>query len=128
MSVAQFRAAGLDKLTPEELAALNAWLQGTATGASAPVGSAPPSGDRIGFRESESGGTVTSRYVGEFTGWSGKTRFRLENGQVWEQSESGNLRGVRLDNPVMTIKQGLFGSWHISVDGLRATTRVRRVE
>jgi hypothetical protein len=29
---------------------------------------------------------LESRIDGEFTGWSGETIFRLQNGQVWQQS------------------------------------------
>ncbi|MBT8145028.1 MAG: hypothetical protein KJO55_10025, partial [Gammaproteobacteria bacterium] len=46
---------------------------------------------------------ITSRYDGEFTGWTGKTLFRLENGQVWRQSESGRFR-ANLDRPMVTIE------------------------
>jgi hypothetical protein len=35
---------------------------------------------------------VTSRIVGEFSGWSGKTRFVLENGQVFEQRRPGRWK------------------------------------
>lgn len=129
MSAAQFKAAGLDKLSAEELAALNAWLQGNH--AAMPAGMAAPAAagdDRIGFRAEQVTGTVTSRYVGEFTGWSGKTVFTLENGQVWQQIEQGNLRGISLQSPMITIEQGLFGSWKISVEGLNATTRVKRIK
>lgn len=130
MSVAQFKAAGLDKLSPDELAALNTWLQGSATaaGTAAPGASAPPADSRIGFRAEEVTGTVVSRFDGAFTGWDGKTRFNLENGQVWEQAEQGSLRGVNLDHPMVTIEPGLFGSWKLKVEGLNATTRVKRIK
>lgn len=130
MSAAQFKAAGLDKLTPEELAALNAWLQGNtaASAGSAAPGYAPPSDDRIGFRQQDVTGVVVSRIVGPFNGWDGKTTFTLENGQVWEQAEQGGLRGVNLDSPMVTIEPGMFGSWRIKIEGLNATTRVKRIK
>lgn len=131
MSSAQFKAAGLDKLSPEELAALNAWLQSSAApagAAGAGAGYAAASEDRIGFRQQDATGVVVSRIVGPFTGWDGKTRFTLENGQVWEQAEQGGLRGVDLDSPMVTIEPGMFGSWRIKIEGLNATTRVKRIK
>ena len=128
MSSAQFKAAGLDKLSSEELAALNSWLQNNASAATAAPAYAPPAEDRIGFREQNSTGVVVSRIVGPFTGWDGKTRFTLENGQVWEQAEQGGLRGVNLDSPMVTIEPGMFGSWRIKIEGLNATTRVKRIK
>src|SRR5690606_12404772 len=81
MSAAQFRTAGLDKLSPEELAALNAWLQ---QNLDMPQAVAPmPYGSGRGAPGGD-GGTVRSRLIGEFRGWSGKTTFQLENGQVWQ--------------------------------------------
>src|SRR5690606_29717999 len=77
MSVAQFRASGLDKLSPEELAALNTWLQqnlGATTRAPAPA-----LVDHTGFQPESSSDGVTSRLLGEFRGWQGKTVFHLEN-------------------------------------------------
>lgn len=129
MSSAQFKAAGLDKLSPEELAALNTWLQtNAAPAAAAASGYAPATEDRIGFRQQDVTGVVVSRIVGAFTGWDGKTKFTLENGQVWEQTEQGGLSGVNLDSPMVTIEPGMFGSWRIKVEGLNATTRVKRIK
>lgn len=130
MSVTQFKAAGLDKLSPEELAALNAWLQGNAApaGTAATSGYAPPSDSRIGFREEDVKGTVATRLDGTFTGWDGNTQFKLENGQVWQQVEQGSVQGVSLDHPMVTIEPGLLGSWKLKVEGLNATTRVKRIK
>lgn len=128
MSSAQFKAAGLDKLSPEELAALNAWLQNNASAAGTTQGYAAPAEDRIGFRQETVTGVVVSRIVGPFTGWDGKTKFTLENGQIWEQAEQGGLRGVNLDSPMVTIEPGMFGSWRIKIEGLNATTRVKRIK
>ena len=127
MSAAQFKAAGLDKLSAEELAALNAWLQGNHATLPAGLAPAPASQDRIGLRDGESG-SVSSRYVGTFTGWTGNTVFTLENGQVWQQIEPETLGGISLDSPMVTIKSGMFGSWQIQVEGLNSRTRVKRIK
>jgi hypothetical protein len=128
MSDAEFKAAGLDKLTPEELAALNAWLQRRTAGTAPAATYVPPSEDRTGFRDPVDTDGVVSRIAGEFSGWSGQTQFKLENGQVWEQAESGSMRGVSVDSPAVTIKPAFMGSWLLKVEGYNQAIRVRRVK
>jgi hypothetical protein len=70
---------------------------------------------------------IRSRYVGEFTGWDGKTVFRLENGQVWQQVRSGRL-AWRADSPMVTIKRGFFGSYRLSVEGVNKQVYVKRIQ
>ena len=79
-------------------------------------------------RESD-GGTqqMQSRYDGEFTGWSGNTLFRLENGQVWKQSQSGRV-DFRASRPLVTIKRSTLGSYRLNVQGLDQSIRVERVK
>jgi hypothetical protein len=69
---------------------------------------------------------VQSRYDGEFMGWTGKTLFRLENGQVWKQSQDDRV-SYRATRPMITIKRGALGSFRLSVQGLKSTIRVERV-
>jgi hypothetical protein len=129
MSAAEFRNAGLDKLSPEELAELNAWL--AKNGASRSTAAAP-SEDRRGLREAPSPATrgpVISRLVGESTGWTYGTVFRLENGQVWRSVDrDSRLTGVRLTNPSVEIRQGLMGNWRLKFADYNTTTQVERVE
>lgn len=129
MTHAEFKAAGLDKLSPEELAALNAWLRGQPQARStAPAVAAPSPEDRVGLREESVRGTVTSRIDGEFTGFTGATRFHLENGQVWEQyADNTRLTNVRLDRPSVTISPGMSGVYYLRVEGYNTRAKVRRV-
>jgi hypothetical protein len=130
MSAKEFKAAGLDKLTPEELAQLNAWLSqevGEVAGSAAP---AVPV-DRRGLESS--GGDysdIETRIDGRFTGWDGREgRFVLTNGQVWQSIDPGSrLRGVDLDSPRVTIEAGSFGAWFLSVEGHNTRVRVKRVK
>ena len=69
-----------------------------------------------------------SRIVGEFSGWSGSTVFRLENGMVWKQDENDRFRLQPVDSPMVTIKPGMFGSWRLSVEGHNRAVRVERIE
>jgi len=70
---------------------------------------------------------IHSRLVGEFSGWRGNTVFRLENGQVWRQSDNGRLV-FQADAPLVTIRRGAFGTYRLSVEGVNSAVRVRRVE
>ena len=126
MTAAQFHAAGLDKLSPEELAQLNAWLQeNLASGATA----AAPVADRTGLPSTQASDStaVRNRITGEFRGWTGKTTFHLDNGQVWQQVGNDRWEGVTLDNPQVTIAPAFMGSWRLKVDGYNTATKVKRI-
>ncbi|MDW8480161.1 MAG: hypothetical protein RML12_10725 [Xanthomonadales bacterium] len=131
MSEAEFRAAGLHKLSPAELAALNAWLrQRLGALPEAPEGASAAEEDRIGFPARSERRVIVSRIDGELDGWGKdplrKTRFRLQNGQVWEQVDTS--RGdLRLVDPVVTIEPAALGSWLMRIEGSNRTIRVRRV-
>ncbi|MGB5622979.1 MAG: hypothetical protein WBN65_10840 [Gammaproteobacteria bacterium] len=70
---------------------------------------------------------IQSRYVGEFTGWDGKTVFELENGQVWQQIGSGRMT-YRVTNPMITIKRAFMGSYLLRVEGRNKSVRVKRIK
>ena len=70
---------------------------------------------------------IQSRYVGEFTGWDGKTIFELENGQVWQQIGSGRMT-YRATNPMITIKRAFMGSYLLKVEGRNKSVRVKRIK
>ena len=124
MTYAEFKAAGLEKLTPEELAALNSWLAGKSTIA------ATPAQDTRGFEgRSSAAGAVVSTIQGPFKGWKGKgDRFTLANGQVWEVTDSGTRLSVSLENPTVSIERGMLDAWFLRVDGYNARARVKRIK
>lgn len=131
MSQRDFENAGLQKLSADELAFLNRWLQ--ERGLSAPAANAAGvagAADRIGLPPARdpSNEIVRSRLLGSFRGWSGNTVFRLENGQVWQQTDGGRLAGVNLDSPPVTIRKSLFGAWYLSVEGYNTRAKVQRLE
>lgn len=129
MSQREFESAGLSKLSAEELAFLNRWL--AERGLSAPIAgaAAPAPSDRTGLPapEAQQGEVVRSRLMGSFRGWTGNTEFRLENGQVWQQTGGGSFGGVSLESPAVTIERGLFGAWYLRVDGYNSRAKVKRV-
>ncbi len=128
MSEQEFRAAGLDRLSAEELASLNAWL-GERNLSTLRV----PSGGTQGFR---SGGLlgddgdrsdVSSIAASNFDQIDTGTSIALENGQVWKITEgslsiSGGLAGKRI-----TVKAAALGSWLLKVEGYNRSLRATRV-
>ena len=70
-----FRGSGLNKLTPTELGFLNRWLS-AAVPIIAPQMVSPQ----------QTGNVIESRIDGEFHGWDGDTVYKLQNGQIWQQS------------------------------------------
>jgi len=114
MSYKEFTAYGLDKLSPEQLQGLNAWVQqhnaecaaatAAGTAASAPTAAAD-------------GGTVHSRLVGEFKGWEKGTVLTLENGQRWEVRDDEPVVGTRRASPMVTVERGLVSGWRLSIEG-----------
>ena len=70
---------------------------------------------------------ISTRILGEFKGWSGYTKFQLENGQIWQQSSEGLLI-VRINNPIVTIKKSFFGTYNLNVEGVNSTIKVRRIQ
>jgi len=125
MSQAEFQAAGLDKLTPEELARLNAWLD--AHGGTTPR-YVSASGAPVFYPDSSSRETVEARIDGTFTGWRGHSVFKLDNGQEWKQAESGSYSAGPMQNPKVKVKPMLLGSWLMYVDGCGCSVRVERIK
>ena len=125
MSQAEFRAAGLDKLSPEELAQLNAWLQSHG-GTQTKYVSA--NGKQVFYPSSGERSLIETRITGTFTGWRGKTVFTLANGQQWQQAESGAFDTRGIDNPKVKIKPMLLGGWLMHIDRCGCELRVKRVK
>jgi hypothetical protein len=135
MSSADFKAAGLDKLSPEELARLNAFIKSevekkTMQAREAVVREQDMSAaERMGFKDYEGEREeITSTIPGNFTGWSSGTTFTLENGQVWRVSEADAQFVIRLTNPVVHITPGLLGNWNLHIQGYGTTARVERIK
>lgn len=125
MSPEEFGAAGLGKLTPAELEALNRWLLRYTAGEAAVLRSSS-NAVREEARKSEAT-VIRSRIAGPFEGWSGRTLFRLENGQVWQQRMSGAWRH-RADSPEVEIRKNLLGMWEMRLLESGRQVGVTRIE
>ena len=82
-------------------------------------------------RESEktkqSDSDFEARLTSDFTGWTGKTIFKLDNGQVWRQRSSANYRHRGSDTRVK-FKKNWMGGWEMTVVSSGKTVLVRKVQ
>ena len=125
MSQSEFHAAGLDKLSPEELKALDDWLRAHSTTTTTYV---TPGGSPVFYPQENAREVIESHVSGHFTGWFGATVFTLENGQEWKQAESGSRSCGSVDNPKIKIKPMLMGSWLAYIESCSDSVRVERVK
>ncbi len=124
MSAADFKAAGLDRQTPEELAHLDAWLDAHPVVKTRMVSS---SGKPVFYADDAKREKIDTRIKGHFGGWSGQSEFTLDNGQVWKQSSSDAPQCMSAENPKVKLKPSLFGAWLMYVDGCNGDAHVERV-
>lgn len=92
MSKEDFEASGLDKLTDAERAHFNEWLEHYRQGAEkGPVVAKPPSQWTEEQKQAEKNFRIDAKVIPSFRGWTGKTVFRLDNGQTWQQRMPGKF-------------------------------------
>ena len=138
MTGAEYSASGLDKLTPEELAALNNWIRSHSVATldqpknSGTTTTDSDGSDTRGFEKQAiaemADAPIKSRIKGSFSGWDGSTIFKLENGMIWEQTDNDKFHIREVENPEITIESGIFQSWRLSVEGYNSECRVARVQ
>lgn len=135
MSAEEFKAAGLDKLSAKELAALNAWLQHKVIAETAvAVEKAKEEGrqevvqENRGFFDFGITDPIESSIVGEFKGFGQGRSYTLQNGQVWEQTDTASLSVGRKTDPQVKIKPGMLGVWYMQIQGYNTAAKVRRIK
>jgi hypothetical protein len=132
MTYEQFKAAGLDRLSPEQLANLNAWLNGkleVETAKAAETAKQSGGDDRRGLIVASSRDPVDGTITSTFTGFGKGRSYTLDNGQVWQQIDDVSLTGVKNANPKVKITPSAIGSaWYLSVEGFNARAKVQRVK
>ncbi|HEX7914670.1 hypothetical protein [Rudaea sp.] len=114
MSKEEFHAAELDKLSPDALKRLNDWLAAHPVTVTKLV---TPSNKPVFYTEDTPRERIETRIDGLFTGWAGKTVFKLQNGQEWTQVDSGRCAGGKLHDPKVKIEPAMGGSWLLFVSG-----------
>jgi hypothetical protein len=117
MSAADFRAAGLTKLTPTELGKLDAWLAAYI----ARLGRAAVSGGVEG-----NPAVIESKIDGDFECWDGETIFKLMNGQIWQQASYAYKYCYKF-MPSVTIYR-TNGRYKMIVDGVDGSIYVTRIK
>jgi hypothetical protein len=135
--------SGVDSLTSKQRQYLNDWLK-TRYGEAASVDSqervstrtnSPPKpskqtaideeierrvAEELASRKKQDSEANTNRgpfdamLIGDFTGWRGKTVFRLDNGQVWRQRSSSQYRH-RGDDYRVKFDKNWMGGWEMTV-------------
>ena len=132
MSQEEFKAAGLDKLSPDELARLNTWLGRTITTETTKAAAVDKQAvveENRGFATFGSDEPIVSRIAGRFDGFHEGRTYTLENGQVWKQLEAASLEGVHVDSPEVTIKPAVIGNaWYLQVKGYNTRAKVQRIK
>ena len=112
MTPEEFKAAGLNKLSPEELQKLDAWMQGYRQ-------VAEQAGEKKGTARAERTkmDLIVSRVDGQFNGLTGRTIIRLEDGTVWRQANADDrYRPKNTDHPAAAVIHGVFG-YKMQVEG-----------
>lgn len=142
MSVADYRATGLDKLSDAQVKALSVWFanyesqqskdctkSATMVSATAPAAAASKPAVTTSKHHKLDGSVVTtSRINGTFSGWYGGTVFKLENGETWEQTDDSLVPFAAVSHPVITISKGTSDTYYLEVKGMTDSVPVRKVE
>jgi len=72
---------------------------------------------------------ITGVLTDKFTGWSGRTLFRLDNGQVWRQSRPDTYYTKAAQNVPVVVYKAPSGYWRLRVlDDEGAWVTVERVQ
>ena len=115
MSPEEFKAAGLNKLSAEELQKLDAWLQGyrqVTEQAAEKKATAKASAESHAKMD-----LLVSRVDGTFNGLMGRTVIRLEDGTVWKQANADDrYRAKVTDHPAAAVIHGVFG-YKMQIEG-----------
>lgn len=142
MSLKEFHAAGLDKLSPEQLKALDGAIMRHFEGAvktAAKQEANKIASETIALEEERS---LLQRFglpslsltqdwrnkpalTGRVTRWVGGNSFQLENGQIWEGGEPIVYELVDKEIEISPRPNGQFA---LVVDGKNTTIRIRRVK
>jgi hypothetical protein len=134
----QRRAAGVEQLTPEQQQVLDSLAELYAGNAARQVREQARQEVRDEVRReltaenktkaADDRAVIRTRIAGKTDGWSGATVFRLENGQVWVQTDRGDSYWMpTAENPEVELRPASLGGWKLFFTGQDTWVRVRRV-
>ncbi|TXS90689.1 hypothetical protein FV139_17055 [Parahaliea maris] len=121
MSSEDYRAAGLHKLNPDEIEALNQWLVSYTAGEAQALRNTSEE-----VKQAEQDIRIEARIKGDFRGWSGDTLFSLDNGQVWRQRLEGRF-AYNGDAREVVIEKNFFGYYRLTHVATGASIGVTRI-
>jgi hypothetical protein len=121
MEADEYKAAGLNKLTPKERDALNQWLI-KYTAFEAPV--IRRTNEEV--KKVEAQFEATAHIIQPFNGWTGKTLFYLDNGEVWQQRMSGRYSYAKKDTTIL-INKNILGFHMMTLVATGQSIGVKRV-
>ncbi|MEO8809545.1 MAG: hypothetical protein ABI386_04795 [Rhodanobacter sp.] len=124
MSSAEFKAAGLDKLSPQELQHLDHWLRTHAKVTTKVVDS---SGKPVFNEGGKAHDTVKTRIVGPFNGWSKGQSFTMANTQQWEVTDPDPRSCRPGKDTEVKISHSFMNFWMMYVPSCYASVHVKRV-
>ena len=122
MSEGQFDNAGLNKLSLEELEALNQWLTEYTANEADVVKSRS-----LAVKKAAKEEKIKARIVGEFDGWTGDTVFRLDNGQIWKQRLRGRYDASN-ERADVVIDKNWMGFYRLTVVSSSRSVGVKRIK
>lgn len=126
MSPKAFEEAGLHKLTPEERARLNDFIRSYDASTNQEAANAAVERAIKEDKVPSMPQVIESRIVGRFTGYTGRNRFQLENGQVWAQSQQVTQRFPPVESPpVIIVKAGWGHRMYILGGGNIRVSRIK---
>lgn len=70
--------------------------------------------------------TYSAIVIGGFSGWQGKTLFRLDNGEIWRQKSNSKYR-YRGSDARVRLTQNWAGGWEMEVASTGKRVLVKRV-
>ncbi|KZC15788.1 hypothetical protein RHOFW510R12_29595 [Rhodanobacter sp. FW510-R12] len=124
MSNAEFKAAGLDKLSPQELANLDNWLS---THGKATTKVVDTSGKPVFYTDKTRRDKIVTHIAGHFDGWRSQQEFAMANGQAWKITDPEPHACQPAENPEVQIKPSLLGFWLMYVPSCYESAHVKRV-
>ena len=122
MTPQEFQATELHKLTPAEREALDRFLvRYTAEDSQVLFNNDEE------VKKAVDEQVITSIILPPFSGWSGDTVFRLQNGQVWQQRQGGNYP-YRGSNPEVRISKNFMGFYRMELTENGKAVAVKRLK
>lgn len=122
MTEQEYTAAGLDQLSPEQREALNRWLIRYTADEAEFIGSTDTE-----VKKARQDVSVSARLNESFKGWDGKTKFYLDNGQVWQQRLGGRYH-YSGEPPEVLFKKNFLGFWTMTVVKSGMSVGVKRIQ